>query len=227
MTQQRHRTARTIARNSGEVFYDTGILCKNGHKSKRYVSNGKCCTCLVEEIKDNANKPGYRAKRNMAYKKWASKNREALRAYAKKKYESNREALIQKAKNYYATNRMRVLMRAREYRQKHGDVVRKKDANYKISHRDVVYANCAKRRAYKRKCAVNWADKDKIRAFYALSGKLSKSMGVRYSVDHIIPMKNATICGLHCEANLRVIPAWLNNKKSNEMLDDGIDYGTY
>jgi hypothetical protein len=35
------------------------------------------------------------------------------------------------------------------------------------------------------------------------------------SVDHIIPLNNPLVCGLHCEFNLQLLPLSDNIKKNN------------
>ena len=34
-------------------------------------------------------------------------------------------------------------------------------------------------------------------------------------VDHIVPLQSALVCGLHCEANLEIIPGAANEAKKN------------
>jgi 5-methylcytosine-specific restriction endonuclease McrA len=47
---------------------------------------------------------------------------------------------------------------------------------------------------------------------------LTKATGERYVVDHIIPLSNPDVCGLHVPWNLRVITQEENLKKSNKLL---------
>jgi hypothetical protein len=55
-----------------------------------------------------------------------------------------------------------------------------------------------------------WADKDAIAEIY----KEAKARGE--TVDHIVPLNNKIVCGLHCEANLRIISADENRRKGNK-----------
>lgn len=57
----------------------------------------------------------------------------------------------------------------------------------------------------------SWADTKAIASMY----EQSKRKGSKYEVDHIVPLVNPFVCGLHCEFNLQIITRMENNKKSN------------
>ena len=54
-----------------------------------------------------------------------------------------------------------------------------------------------------------WADRGKIREVY----EFAKLTGMH--VDHVIPLKGATVCGLHIDTNLQLLPPEVNRAKWN------------
>jgi len=81
----------------------------------------------------------------------------------------------------------------------------------------------SKRRAVKMKATPLWLNKEKIRDIYykcewlnvITKGFSGKGKFQSWNVDHIVPLVNDFVCGLHCEDNLDVITASDNRKKSN------------
>jgi len=67
-----------------------------------------------------------------------------------------------------------------------------------------------------RKCTPKWVDSEEIKKIYKKSRELSNLGYVDYVVDHIVPVKHQKVCGLHCESNLRIIPAEENGSKGNK-----------
>ena len=74
---------------------------------------------------------------------------------------------------------------------------------------------CMKRHAQKLNATVAWADENKILAIYLRAQRKTKQTGKQHDVDHLLPLQNINVCGLHCESNLRVILAKTNNVKYN------------
>ena len=79
---------------------------------------------------------------------------------------------------------------------------------------EIFAANEANRRYRKSKATPAWANLEKIKTVYALAAEKG------LVVDHMVPIKGKTVCGLHCEDNLRCIPTKLNLKKSNTYWPD-------
>lgn len=88
--------------------------------------------------------------------------------------------------------------------------------------KEVHECNCPKlrRQILQRLATPAWANLEKIKAIYAERDRIEEETGIPHEVDHIVPIVNRLVCGLHCEANLRVIPTAENRSKSNKFDPD-------
>lgn len=79
----------------------------------------------------------------------------------------------------------------------------------------------AKRRAAKRQRLPTWfGELDQLAAQEAadLARIRSEQTGFEWHVDHMVPLQAKCACGLHCAANLQVIPGGLNIRKRNKLI---------
>ena len=74
----------------------------------------------------------------------------------------------------------------------------------------------AKRHAKKIQQTPKWANENLIQDWYRMSDLLSKQTGVKYHVDHIVPLQGNTVSGLHVEYNLQLLKSKENIRKSNK-----------
>lgn len=65
-----------------------------------------------------------------------------------------------------------------------------------------------------------WTTWAECAAFWDQSAAMTAATGIQHSVDHIVPLRHPLVCGLHCPANLRVIPMAENARKSNRHWPD-------
>ena len=61
-----------------------------------------------------------------------------------------------------------------------------------------------------------WADKKEIKKIYEDCIRISQSTGIKYEVDHVIPLNGSIVTGLHIASNLQIIQATKNRSKSNK-----------
>lgn len=121
------------------------------------------------------------------------------------------------ARAYYAKNREARLAYLAKWREQFG---KQWEQNQRAHNPGAFRAKNSKRRAALLQAVPSWADLGKIQEFYETADGLSMLTGAWYHVDHIVPLRGKTVCGLHCEANLQVLPGLENIGKGNRRWPD-------
>ena len=183
---------RAEAKASGAKYYFTGEPCKHGHVSPR-KTKGTCLTCAELEWKAS------QEKRKEYFKQYGESDagQKAKREY----YERNKDAVIARAN-------ARPLEDRRMHREK-----------YKAQNPELYKAYTSVRRRRHKNATPAWITKEqkaKMRELYLLAMQLTRTTGEQYVVDHIVPLINPIVCGLHVPWNLRVITQEENLAKSNK-----------
>ena len=107
----------------------------------------------------------------------------------------------------------------RNFYEKNKDVWLEYARQWREANPEKVLASRARRRAYEIQRTPLWlteSDYAEIRNMYRLAIARTNETGIRWHVDHIIPLKGANVSGLHVPQNLRVITASENMRKSNK-----------
>lgn len=87
--------------------------------------------------------------------------------------------------------------------------------------RHKVRAKGSKRRAIKLRATPGWLtprDLEHIAAIHYQAVSLENITGIKYHVDHCVPLQGANICGLHVPWNLSPITAADNSSKKNKLI---------
>lgn len=136
-----------------------------------------------------------------AYNEWSRKNREKFEATATEDQKAERSARAAKASRDYRERHLAACQeRQRLYRQRNPHKI----AEYRVKYKEAVS------RAH-----VDWADDDEIRDIYLARDRAKAESGIDFAVDHIIPLTNNKVCGLHVLWNLRIVTKSENSKKHN------------
>jgi hypothetical protein len=126
----------------------------------------------------------------------------------KKTYQKHKEQRCSKVKEYKNRNKEKALK-----------AVRVSAAKWRKENKDKNAAKSTRYRASKLQATPSWLTKEhneQIESFYWLS-KLQKELtDDTYHVDHIVPLKGKTVCGLHVPWNLQILKATDNIKKGNK-----------
>jgi hypothetical protein len=127
--------------------------------------------------------------------------------YGKIYYQKNKEKLREYRRKYHSSNKNK----SKEYKLKNKDKIREANRLYRLNNPHIKNTANAIRRATKLNATPKFANLKKIKEIY-------KNCPKGFHVDHIIPLKNKLVCGLHVEWNLQYLPAKENLSKSNKLI---------
>jgi 5-methylcytosine-specific restriction endonuclease McrA len=195
MDYSQYPTNRADAKATGAKYYFTGEPCKHGHVALR-KTKGACVECLKIEWQEGNEK---RADYFRTYN-----DSEAGKAAKQRYYEANKELVVLKALSRPNAQR-------RLYRK-----------SWKVNNPSEVKASTNDRRRRHKNATPKWLTKEQkaqIRQTYLDALTTSKVTKVHYVVDHIIPIRGESVCGLHVPWNLQIMTQEENLKKSNKLLD--------
>jgi hypothetical protein len=112
-----------------------------------------------------------------------------------------------------------------KFREKNKELIKAKSAEYRSQNRDRINAHKAERRRRISEATPDWSKPSDFEEFRTIAQMFRIYTGQPYHVDHIVPLRGKTagrlvVCGLHCEANMTVLPGAENNRKSNQRWPD-------
>lgn len=220
--------SRDEARQNSLKKYFTGVSCKNGHMSERYVSNKNCCECTSINNDKNKSNPS----RIKKQKEWVAKNRGRIREQRRAWRQtvegrektrlltkSTRERYPDEVKARVRSWRLRNKDRINEYERRR--YAEKKSYQHTEAGKKAMLARTRNRRALKKEVGGTHTVSD-IQDIYRLQmGKCAicrKKLDESYHVDHIMPIARG---GSNARSNLQLTHGSCNQKKHEK---DPIDH---
>jgi hypothetical protein len=169
----------------------------------------------------------YRCQKREAYKRQKSQRCASSKKYAEK----NKEAIAGRMRRWFKANSERISAQRKEYRERNREVIADYSKAYREANREKIrhyyesnryrYINRNRlRQMAEIQATPSWANLDAIKGFYESAANISLTTGIKHQVDHYYPLKGKTVCGLHVQDNLRVIPALENQRKNNRHPDE-------
>jgi 5-methylcytosine-specific restriction endonuclease McrA len=206
------------AKQQGLTQYFTGKPCIRGHIAHRLVSNGTCMECSRLLLKNyrEINKEKLREKARENARLNRQKNGIKLKIYRHQWYLKNREAILARVKQ---NNMDRPEIR-RLWRERHKEDIQIYTRNQHKLTRARRTALQGKRRASQQNATPSWLtveDFEEMVALYEKAKELTKITGIKHHVDHIIPLMNKNVCGLHVQWNLQILTESENISKGNRL----------
>lgn len=139
-----------------------------------------------------------------AKRQWREKNKDKYQEYNKEYHQRNKEKVNSRSAAWRQENPERAKRNVREWHRRNPEIANAHSRLYRHEKRHP-------RRFWQ--CDEHRKEVERI---YEEKLKLNREAGgVAYHVDHIVPLKGQTVCGLHVPWNLQIVPAKENMSKGN------------
>ncbi|MEI7261333.1 hypothetical protein [Pectobacterium carotovorum] len=169
-------------------------------------------------------------------KRYRKENGQKVKDCQRRCYEKNAAAVCAKTRVYYQVNKGFRRAAHRLYYQRNKELIkatsRRRSADkpdecritaaaWRERNRNRVREYQSRRRAVKRNAVPVWFgewDVFVIQEAYSLAKEREADTGIKWQVDHMVPLQAIKASGLHCASNIQVIPEYLNLMKRNRMI---------
>lgn len=202
-------------------------------KSGKVIPFAACKTCYKKTYDSYYQRN--KSKKLASCKQRRAEKSDEIAEYMRRYYRENRERILDRCSQYrqddavrdreserqksrYKKNRDKIREQQRE--RSHTDpefrqAVNERSRQHYLANKAAYAVKCGRRRAAKMQAIPSWFVPGEDAEFYKLAKWLTNKTGVKYVVDHDVPLVSKYVCGLHCRENLRVITEKENLRKFN------------
>jgi len=193
------KVCKTCSQSLDVSFFYARLAAKDGHENI-------CKSCKKEQYAKRylENKEVILARNE----KWRNANPDRMKALNDKHYQDNKDCLNEMRKQRYLRDKESVSAHAATYYLKNKESYKARYQQYYPTHKSL-YITRSRARINQIKITSFPEQARQINAFYAACPE-------GHHVDHIVPLKNPKVSGLHVLANLRYLPAQENLRKRNK-----------
>lgn len=185
---------RVVAKERGLRFYLSGTPCKHNNITNRRVNNSNCL-CLECNQERSLYTKNYREKYpeqcRETFLKWCRENPEKKKESVKKAHKKRSLHYLQNKRQWRENNRPKV----REYQKRYKTTKLNATPTWYSELDSFVYQECQ-----------------------SLALLREGLLNFNWHVDHMIPLQNPDVCGLHVWNNFQCLPQVMNNSKSNKLI---------
>lgn len=217
---------RKEAKDLNVDLYFTGKRCKHGHVCERRTRNGDCVACVKE--RSNQHYQSNVEKYKERVKSYHENNREKCLSYSREYYQDNKEYMDKKHLEYCKQHQEQVQEYHKQYNKKYGKGYYKKNKQrinlkskqYRKNNPHVIKYHFLKRRETLKNAIPSWYSSEEhlVEKIYKKRDQLNERWGLKFEVDHIIPLISDTVCGLHTWCNLQLLEESTNRSKHNHYI---------
>lgn len=188
-----------------------------------------CSSCKIDKTldsfrlrKDGRNNFVCTDCKNFKCREWRRNNKESNKLSVENWRNNNLDRVKIKRQEYLTNNRELLAEKSRIYRKNNPEKWRetKHQSTLKNKHKYKAKINAASRsyKIKKRQSSKYLTEllKSEITTIYENCANMTKELNIEYQVDHIIPINNELVCGLHVPWNLQILTKDENLFKTNK-----------